>query len=464
MRKRTVTPGFVSVVCTNVLSYAGMKSLSASHRVNAGLALLLAAIAFFAFQLIGTLRVQQQLSVDLAEVNSIKYGMLNADEWVQQVAAIVEKRIRTFKLTPNNRKAAKRILEQVLETFITEADRHLREQSKKGNWWKRKKGAIKQSVQNRLVDMDTIKAGIPGYADKILDTLNTPKTRVEINDLLKDLLNDASDTTFAVMNDSPVVALHARYGCKERESCQQQINQQLVSQRGLAVRQALTVLALTLVLFACVCAAAGPAGNTQLALLALCCGVLMLSGVLTPMIEVEARIVELRFALLGEPVVFTDQILYFQSKSVVDIVQVLVKTGKPEMILVGVLVIAFSVIFPLAKLAASFVYLYDLKGWRRSAITHFFALKSGKWSMADVFVVAMFMAYVGFDAMMSSQLTTFAEAGGENVDVLTTNGTSLQIGFFMFLAFCIASLVTSTLIDARSEMKPVQERRALTAE
>jgi len=33
--------------------------------------------------------------------------------------------------------------------------------------------------------------------------------------------------------------------------------------------------------------------------------------------------------------------------------------------------------------------------------------------------------------------------------VLTTNGTSLQIGFFMFLAFCIAALATS-LIDAAS--------------
>jgi hypothetical protein len=427
--------------------------ISASNRVNAGLGVLLAAITFFAFQLIGTLRVQQQLSVDLAEINSIKYGMLNADEWVRQVAVIVEKRIRAFTLTPDNRKAAKRILEQMLQTFVTEADKHLREQSKKGNWWKRKKGAVEQGVRTRLVDMDDIRAGIPGYADKILDTLNKPKTRVEINDLLKALLDDASDTTFAVMNDSPVVALHERYGCSERESCRQQIRQQLDSQRALALRQALTVLALTVVLFAAVCAAPRPPGNTPLALLALCCGVLMLSGVLTPMIDVEARIVELRFSLLGEPVVFTDQILYFQSKSVVDIVRLLVETGKPEMILVGVLVIAFSVIFPLAKLAASFVYLYDLQGWRQSAITRFFAFKSGKWSMADVFVVAMLMAYVGFDAMISSQLTTFAEAGGADVDVLTTNGTSLQIGFFMFLAFCIGSLVTSTLIDARSEMK-----------
>lgn len=42
----------------------------------------------------------------------------------------------------------------------------------------------------------------------------------------------------------------------------------------------------------------------------------------------------------------------------------------------------------------------------------------------------------------------FALAAKANVDVLTTNGTSSQIGFFMFLAFCIAGLVTSTLLGA----------------
>ena len=68
--------------------------------------------------------------------------------------------------------------------------------------------------------------------------------------------------------------------------------------------------------------------------------------------------------------------------------------------------------------------------------------------MADVFVVAMFMAYIGFNGLITSQLSEFAEASKGNVDILTTNGTSLQIGFFMFLAFCIASLATSTLIES----------------
>lgn len=433
------------------------KPQSTSQMINTGLALVLIAIIVLAVQLIGTLRTHQGMSEDRAEINNVKYGMLNADVWVQQVTAIIEKKINEFELTPEKRGAVKATLERMLDVLVTEADRHMRKQTKKGNWWERTTSAVKQDVKDSFVDIEEIKAGIPQYADKILDEMNKPAGRRHLDGLVKDLLEDASSSTFSLTDESPIAAVHARYNCEDQLSCGQSINQEIASNHERAVQQTLMLLALTVALFVGVCAAPGKSDNNRLAMLALCCATLMLCGVLTPMIEIEARISELRFALLGEPVVFTDQVLYFQSKSVLDVVQILTSTGKLEMILVGVLVMVFSVAFPLAKLAASFVYLYDLKGMRKSPITRFFALKSGKWSMADVFVVAMFMAYIGFNGMLSSQLSKFAAAGGKGVDVLTTNGTELQIGFFMFLAFCLASLLTSTLIDARSEMKSARE-------
>jgi hypothetical protein len=68
--------------------------------------------------------------------------------------------------------------------------------------------------------------------------------------------------------------------------------------------------------------------------------------------------------------------------------------------------------------------------------------------MADVLVVAILMAYIGFSGLISSQLATMVEAG-RGIDLLTTDGTSLQLGFFLFLAFVIASLVLSSLLEAR---------------
>ena len=82
-------------------------------------------------------------------------------------------------------------------------------------------------------------------------------------------------------------------------------------------------------------------------------------------------------------------------------------------------------------------------------MVRFFAFKSGKWSMADVMVVSIFMAYIGFNGMIASQLELITRgAASAGVDVLTTNGTALQPGFFMFLAFCVFSLIVSTMLES----------------
>ncbi len=424
--------------------------LPESRTITIGLALLLVTIAILATQLINTLRSQQRLAADLAELNDIDYGLLNADAWLLQLSAIAEKKIDQFEVTAKNRAALKVNLERVLETLITEADRYMRKQKKDKSWWKRTKGRIRDS----LIDIEQIKRGIPTYADRILDEMSKPKARQQLKEFLKNLLDNVSDSTFSTVDDSRVKAVHAQYQCTERASCTEIIHPRIEAHKALALRQAIALLGLTALLFAAVWTAPGRRGPSRLALLAACCAVLMLCGVLTPMLEIEARISELRFVLLGEPVVFTNQILYFQSKSVLDVVEILARTGAPEMILVGVLLMLFSVIFPLAKLAASLIYVYNLRGWRESKLIRFFALKSGKWSMADVFVVAMFMAYIGFRGLAANQLSDFAAAGGADVEVLTTNGTSLQIGFFMFLAFCLASLTTSTLIESETNTSP----------
>ena len=174
------------------------------------------------------------------------------------------------------------------------------------------------------------------------------------------------------------------------------------------------------------------------------------------MMEVEAQIQELKFLLLGRPVEFYNEVFYYQSKSVLDVVAILMAKREIDMVLVGVLIMTFSVIFPALKLLSSLLYIYMPRS-RSSTVLTFFALKSSKWSMADVMVIAIFMAYIGFNGMISSQMELITQgAVSTGADVLTTQGTSLQVGFFMFLAFCLASLFTASLIDATV----AQEERA----
>ena len=62
--------------------------------------------------------------------------------------------------------------------------------------------------------------------------------------------------------------------------------------------------------------------------------------------------------------------------------------------------------------------------------------------MADVMVVAIFMAYNGFAGIITEQLKQL-ESLAQNVDILTTNKSALQAGFFSFTAFSVLSLLTA---------------------
>ncbi|HAC16427.1 MAG TPA: hypothetical protein DCE78_10860 [Bacteroidetes bacterium] len=144
---------------------------------------------------------------------------------------------------------------------------------------------------------------------------------------------------------------------------------------------------------------------------------------------------------MGESISFTDQILYFKSKSILEVVQVMLLNDKLEVVAVGILVLVFSVIFPLSKLTSSVLFIYSDR-LRKNSVVRFLIFKTAKWTMADVMVVAIFMAYIGFSGIISEQLKDL-ETIVTQVDMLTTNGSSLQIGFFLFTGFAFLSLLVS---------------------
>ena len=118
------------------------------------------------------------------------------------------------------------------------------------------------------------------------------------------------------------------------------------------------------------------------------------------------------------------------------------------MVIVGVLIGLFSVGFPSLKLVASFVYYFDWSNLRKQELVQFFALKSGKWSMADVFVIALFMAFIGFNGIIDSQLGQMAQGNSSAIKIApNAEGTSFQSGFYLFSAFCVASLFISGLME-----------------
>ena len=151
---------------------------------------------------------------------------------------------------------------------------------------------------------------------------------------------------------------------------------------------------------------------------------------------------------MGHPLHFENQVLYFQSKSILDIFWIMITHHDLQMKFVGVLVITFSIIFPLFKIVSSLGYYYNYHQARENPVIRFFVLKSGKWSMADVMVVAIFMTYIGFNGIISSQFAQLSSAAPE-LEILTTNGTALQPGYYLFLTYTLLALFLSGFLTRK---------------
>ena len=189
--------------------------------------------------------------------------------------------------------------------------------------------------------------------------------------------------------------------------------------------------------------------------------VVLAAGISAPMIEIDARFQEVNFMLIGEEISFNDQVIFFQSKSIIDVVLILLETGQLDSVLVGVLILAFSIIFPLAKLLSTQIYLMGNDRIRMNKILNFFAFKSGKWSMADVYVIAIFMAYIGFQGILDNQLSIL-NVNTESLVSISTNKTSLQPGFLLFIGFVLFSLLLSLILQKITsvERKPASSATA----
>lgn len=123
--------------------------------------------------------------------------------------------------------------------------------------------------------------------------------------------------------------------------------------------------------------------------------------------------------------------VYEQTRSIVGSVRRLYEVGSP---VPATLILLFSVIVPLAKatLVGWAVFVRDAAARRRVLN---FVEAIAKWSMADVFVVAILIAYL---AARASTAPTGADATAPLLAFTATFGP----GFYWFAAYCLFSLAS----------------------
>lgn len=391
--------------------------------------------AVLTIQLISQARQNQRLKTDLAELNHIRYGLLNVDEWSDQVTAILSIKIVEYELTPESREKLVRNLENILYTMIDEVEAMLMERMT----------GMKRFALGMAFNVDQLRDSVPSYANQLLIELNKPENKEFLQKFLSERLEDFKASTFNLDQMESLDVLLASYDCDDKAECREQLEAAIEIKKAEVGLRVILILVLVTILFLLNTITKHPLTGFQSILLLLSSLCLLLGGITTPMIDLEARIDLLLFHLMGEEVKFMDNIIFFQSKSITDVVRILIEEGSLPMIFVGCLVFLFSIVFPALKLTSSLLYTYDVGDMRNNQLVRFFVIKSGKWSMADVMVVAIFMAFIGFNGIIGSQLDILTESA-KPVDIFTTNGTKLLGGFYLFLLFCISSLALSEIL------------------
>lgn len=387
----------------------------------------------------------RQLKLDQAELSHIKYGMLNMDVWQHRLTEILERKVAEYELQDESREQLRDQVRGLILRMIDTTAEVIRESHQKEGGFS---GWLKQQTFSLLIDVEDLKADAPRIAEAFLSYLDQEENRDRIKDFVAAQIEDYAARTMGQTDYRRRDAILHRHHQTQVEDALEQIRLQLDLLRAeselLSLLVGITLLALLLAPFSRSLDPALPL--TVLLILALA---LLYLGLATPMIDIDARIGRLAFQLVGEQVSFTDQVLFFQSKSILEVVQILVAGGDPKLTTVGLLILLFSILFPLGKILLTASWLCHAPMRRRDhPLVHFLVFRSAKWSMADVMVISIFMAYLGFDGVLDNQLNQLARQQG-NLQVITTSSSELQLGFYYFTAFCVLGLIISQLVQYR---------------
>lgn len=147
-------------------------------------------------------------------------------------------------------------------------------------------------------------------------------------------------------------------------------------------------------------------------------------------VDGEGRQILMMFSsLLGLDRIEGQLQVYDTTRSIWGTVVELAETGNPA---VALLIVFFSVVIPVFKLSLQATALaLPRPEWRAPVLMVNSALS--KWSMADVFVMGLLVAYMA------------GSASGQMGDLLMTDAR-LDIGFWYFLAYCLFSIVAGSLV------------------
>ncbi|WP_025141473.1 paraquat-inducible protein A [Pedobacter jeongneungensis] len=415
----------------------------------AALSILLLGEAYFGYRFHQLSVEQKHIKEDYSLSNNITFGIFSVDRWGEKISAVVDRRVKGFNLTAKQKTEMRKEVEKELHGLVNKAVSEVTKPQKSLG------GKLKKLAFKSFVDVDELHAQVPSFAKTIVAKITSPTSLKRLKgiatskvDELEAQTYDSTDTTITTVEQN----IYHKYHVANAKAFDRLVNTRLAEIKKASFQFALGMLgcvaiALMLWLFL----RKKVQLHVPLFIMSLLFAVILLAvGVTSPIIEVDARIQTLEFALLGDKIAFTNQVLFFQSKSILGIIGTLIEQPKPDAVLVGALLLIFVVVLPLLRIVARGVHVSCGHLFGSQKVLRFLAFDLGKWDMADVMVVGVAMTYIGLNGILKSQLSGL-NMQNDTLKTVTANNSALQLGFFVFVAYVIYTIVLSSILKRIDE-------------
>jgi hypothetical protein len=410
----------------------------------AGLTVLLAGAVYCGFKLRDISAERTQVKEDYSLANSVTFGLFSIDEWSDRIAKLIDGKIEAYHITPKLKKDIRKGVEAELHGLIAKTVREIKKPQKSIG------GKLKKLAFNILVDSAELQAQVRPFANTIVAKVSSTRSEERLKDVagskFKQLITQTYDST-RIANYEVTKYVYKKYKVSNPVDFNNEIKTQVAHltdelKKYVAILLGCVVAALLL----WISMRMHVEMQTPLFLFSLLfAGVLLVVGSLLPIIEVDARIERMDLLLLGEKMTFQNQVLFYQSKSIVGIVSTLMSQNKPDTIVVGALIMLFVLVLPMLRLIAKGIYVLSTKKIARHPVVRYLTFELGKWDMADVMIVGVLMTYIGLNGIIKSQLTTL-NIHTPSLTMITDNGTSLQPGYFIFVGYGLFAALLSYIL------------------
>jgi Paraquat-inducible protein A len=432
----------------------------------AAAAILLVPAIWCSWKTMDGLASRRVLRTDLAELEHVRYGILSADRWRAIIGPMLDSQVDKLDLKGQS-KSLRPMVERSLYALLDNIKIQMTAPSAKAQ--PTSPGAKAQTASPAakapgfpgmgslmsspmIVNMiiNSLRPHVPEYTNVVMAELTKPETEKSFKDSIRGVLARAVTDTFSATDMTTYNAILERYGCPNTSggaACEQRLDKQIADADQKLTRDYLIVLGSAALGFILLLPGKATLSRSAIVVLMLFSLTMLVGGVLSPMLEVEVRVTKLDATVLGTPIEFNDQSLYYRSKTVLEVFQTLIEMGRPEMTLVGVLVILFSVVFPALKMLALGASLFRPALLRNNRLVRVLAFELSKWSMADVMVLAIFMSFVAFNGVIGSALGGLREMPQIEQVRIPTDASKILPGYYLFIGFCVSSIALSKKLE-----------------